>query len=157
MAIWTSPITGTAQSGLTSPTYTIVADRPPDGNGQQIAVSALGGTQSGVSVNSPSNPFFARLSRPARFRYAGVLDANGVLRNVPLNVFQLNVWKGLLPLAGQQPVPGYVKIQIGTVAGADLADPLSQKAMYSFAFGLVNDGSSALGTVFNTGVMPVAV
>jgi hypothetical protein len=44
----TSPITGGAQTGLTSPTYTVVTDTAPPGNpGKQVAVTALGGTQAG--------------------------------------------------------------------------------------------------------------
>jgi len=36
-----SPVTGAAQTGLTSPTYTVTADTPPDANAKQYAVTAL--------------------------------------------------------------------------------------------------------------------
>ena len=45
----TSPITGQPQTGLTSPTYTVVADTAPAGNpGKQVAVTALGGDRKSV-------------------------------------------------------------------------------------------------------------
>jgi hypothetical protein len=37
----TTPVTGTAQTGLTSPTYTVVADTPPNAYSKQYAVTAL--------------------------------------------------------------------------------------------------------------------
>lgn len=45
-----SPVTGGAQTGFTSPTYTLTADTPPAGSGgKQYAATALGGTQAGVT------------------------------------------------------------------------------------------------------------
>jgi hypothetical protein len=63
----TSPITGGAQTGFTSPTYTIAVDSSPNGQaGKQYAVTAIGGTQTGVDTSSsPSNPFTVNLVRPA--------------------------------------------------------------------------------------------
>jgi len=53
----TTPITGAAQTGLTSPTYTNVGMAGPDANVKQVAVTALGGTQTGVDVHSVARPF----------------------------------------------------------------------------------------------------
>lgn len=36
----TSPVTGSAQTGFTSPTYTITADKFPGNNGVQYAITA---------------------------------------------------------------------------------------------------------------------
>lgn len=47
----TTPVTGAAQTGLTSPTYTHVVDTPPNAYTKQYAVTALGGTQTGVDVH----------------------------------------------------------------------------------------------------------
>lgn len=44
-----SPLTGASQSDLTSPTYTLTSDVAPNSNGEQAAVTALGGTQTGVT------------------------------------------------------------------------------------------------------------
>lgn len=48
----TSPITGAAQTGFTTPTYTHVSDVAPEANGRQVAVTALGGTQTNVIAHS---------------------------------------------------------------------------------------------------------
>jgi len=53
----TTPVTGGAQTGFTAPTYTLSVDTAPDINGKQHAVTALGGTQAGVTSHSVSNPF----------------------------------------------------------------------------------------------------
>ena len=54
----TSPITGAAVTGLTSPTYTVAVDTPPNTWSKQWAVTALGGTQTGVDTSSSaSRPF----------------------------------------------------------------------------------------------------
>jgi len=68
---YTNPVTGAAQTGLTSPTYTLVADIAPDVNGRQWAVSALGGTQTGVRTHSASDPFTITVMRPKVFQSLG--------------------------------------------------------------------------------------
>lgn len=52
-----SPVTGGTQTGLTSPTYTLTADIAPSALGKQHAVTALGGTQTGVRTSSAADPF----------------------------------------------------------------------------------------------------
>lgn len=51
-------LTGAEQTGFTSPTYTTAADNAPDFNAKQVAVTAVGGTQAGVTAHSVSSPFF---------------------------------------------------------------------------------------------------
>ena len=82
----TSPVTGGAQTGFTSPTYTIVSDTAPDNNGKQVAVSAIGGTQSGVTIHSVASPFTITFARPKSFKAAAPNPVNGRLSNVPRNV-----------------------------------------------------------------------
>ena len=64
----TSPITGAAQTGFTTPTYTHVADTAPDVNGRQVAITALGGTQAGVTVHSVASPFSITFFRPKAYK-----------------------------------------------------------------------------------------
>lgn len=153
-ALLVSPITGAAVTGLTSPTYTVVAGRAPDMATELWAVSALGGTQAGVTANSPSSPFWLSWRAPKQWRYAGIPDNAGVLRNVPYNVWNIDVRKGMLPLAGQAPLPAYIKMQVGFPAGADLADPLSMKAMWSFTTGALWAGASDQAISFVSGILP---
>lgn len=59
-----SPLTGSAITGLTSPTYTLTSDTPPDVNAKAWVVTALGGTQTGVSVHKNEMPFRIIVRRP---------------------------------------------------------------------------------------------
>lgn len=150
----TSPITGSAQAGLTSPTYTIAQDSPPDSNGKQYYVSALGGTQTGVLAHSVAAPFTLSFFRPKTLKsLAPVNPVTGVLRNVPMNTYKGITRKGLLPLAGQSYKTGMIKTELDIPAGADLADPLSVRAMISAHIGLLTQISSAIGDTVTTGTI----
>lgn len=142
----TSPVTGSAQAGLTSPTYTVTVDTPKDVNGKQWAVTALGGTQTGVEAHSASNPFTLAFWRPKVYKALdAVTNATHVLRNVPKNIYGIRVEKGMEVLTTQPRQIGYVSISIGIPAGADVTDPESVRAMLSAAIGSLQQVSSGLG------------
>lgn len=152
----TSPVTGGAQTGLTSPTYTIVADfAPTNSAGKQYAVSALGGTQAGVdTTSSPSKPFTITLSRPLNLRVLSAVDpVTGVLRSVPRNVYTIRTRKGVIPLAGQAAVPMQIVTTIEVPAGADTADPANIRAALSLHIGSLNQASAEVGNTAVTGVI----
>jgi hypothetical protein len=151
----TSPITGGAQTGFTSPTYTIATDTAPSNTGKQYAVSAIGGTQAGVDTSSsPSKPFTVTLSRPPVLRALAPVDpVTGVLRSVPRNSFVINVRKGVTPLAGQAPVVLLAKLTIDVPAGADLADAANIRAAMSLLIGSLNSISASIGDTLVTGVI----
>jgi hypothetical protein len=150
----TSPITGAAQTGLTSPTYTIAQDSNPDNNGKQVYVSALGGTQTGVLAHSVAAPFTLSMFRPKTLKVLAPLNpVTGVLRSVPMNTYKVLTRKGLLPLAGQSYKTGMVRTELDIPAGADLADPLSVRAMLSAHIGLLTQISNALGDSALTGTI----
>lgn len=150
----TSPITGSTQTGLTSPTYTIAADSNPDNNGKQYYVSALGGTQTGVLAHSVAAPFTLAMFRPKALKsLAPVNPVTGVLRAIPMNTYKVNTRKGLLPLAGQSYKTGMITSSLDIPAGADLADPLSVRAMISAHIGLLSQISDALGSSVLTGTI----
>jgi hypothetical protein len=149
-----TPVTGSAQSGLTSPTYTIAADANPDTNGKQYYVSALGGTQTGVLAHSVAAPFTLAMFRPKVLKtLAPVNPVTGVLRSIPMNTYKVNTRKGMLPLAGQSYKTGMITSTLDIPAGADLADPLSVRAMISAHIGLLSQISSALGDSVVTGTI----
>jgi hypothetical protein len=151
-----SPVTGAAQTNLTSPTYTLVADTFPNGtNGKQYAVSAIGGTQTGVdSSSSPARPFVIWGSRPAQLKRLGVVDpVTGVLRNVPRNTYKLGVSKGVTPLAGQTAVPLNAILSVDVPAGAELADTANVRAALSLLFGAIAQISSSFGDTCVTGLI----
>ena len=150
----TSPITGQAQTGLTSPTYTHVSDSAPDITGKQVAVTALGGTQTGVTTHSMSSPFTLTFFRPKVFRFLGKPNpTTGLIKDVPRNSFKLITRKGVLPLAGQP----FQNMQITTVidlpAGADTADAANVRAALSAHFGAIVQQSAGIGDTTVSGVV----
>lgn len=151
----TTPVTGGAQTGLTSPTYTISADTPPTSAGKQYAVTALGGTQTGVdSSSSPTKPFTITLSRPAVLRALQPVDpVTGVLRSVPKNSYKILVRKGVVPLAGQAPQTALLSVTMDIPAGADLADAANIRAALSLLVGSLNQISASIGDTLVTGVI----
>jgi len=150
----TTPVTGAAQTGLTSPTYTIALDTSPDANARQYAVTALGGTQTGVTASSVSSPFTTSMFRPKAFQGLGKPNpVTGLIAQVPRNTYKYITRKGVLPLAGQ-PVQNLVITTVMEVpAGADLADPLSVRAALSMHFGGIAQASAGVGDTVIQGVL----
>jgi len=150
----TTPITGGAQTGLTSPTYTIAADTPPDANAKQYAVTALGGTQTGVLAHSVAAPFTLTMFRPKAFKpLQPVNPVTGVLRSVPMNTYKVITRKGVLPLAGQAFKNMVITTMIEVPAGSDVADPNSIRAACSAHFGLVTQVTSGIGDTIVNGML----
>lgn len=155
MAItFTSPVTGAAQTGLTSPTYTHVADIAPDINGRQVAVTALGGTQTGVRTHSSTDPFTLTSFRPKVFQALGKPNpTTGVIKYVPMNRFRVLTRKGVLPLAGQAAVTAMTDTIISVPAGSDTADAPNLRAMLSLHIGGLSQQSAGIGDTAVSGVM----
>lgn len=150
-----SPVTGGAQTSLTSPTYTIAVDTAPTSAGKQYAVTALGGTQTGVDASSsPTKPFTITLSRPTSLKTLGVVDpVTGVLRSVPRNKYTVLVRKGVTVLTGQAPAVLQGRVEIEVPAGADIADPANVRAALSLLIGSLNQISASMGDTCVTGVI----
>ncbi len=146
----TSPVTGSPQTGLTSPTYTLIADVAPAAHGKQYYVSALGGTQTGVEINSISNPFTTTFFKVASPKALPPVNASGGLQSVPKNVFKWNVRKGLEVVTGQPRQVGLFELSMTIPAGADVADPESIRAALSLLFGISWADSSNLGAILIT-------
>jgi hypothetical protein len=152
---YTSPVTGAAQTGLTSPTYTVVADNAPPGNpGEQVAVTALGGTQTGVVAHSISVPFTTNTTRPATYKVLGQPNpTTGVIANVPKNVHKVITRKGVLPLAGQPYAAMIIETIISVPAGSDTADPANIRAALSMHLGVLAQQSAGIGDLVINGVL----
>jgi hypothetical protein len=149
-----SPVTGGAQTGLTSPTYTLTADTAPDSNGRQWVVTALGGTQTGVSTHSVASPFSLTFWRPKIGRILGNPNINtGVIANVPKNTYKWIVRKGVAPLAGQPIQTAVFTLQCDVPAGSDTADAEDVRAALSLLIGAVNQMSAGTGDTLCNGVM----
>lgn len=150
----TSPVTGAAQTGLTAPTYTVVADIAPDNNGKQWAVTALGGTQTGVTVHSVSSPFTLLFARPKTFRSLGKPNpTTGLVKDVPMNIYRAVARKGVTPLAGQPFALCLGRMEFQIPAGSDSADAPNVRAMQSLLIGAVNQQSAGFGDTTVSGIM----
>lgn len=149
-----TPVTGSAQTGLTSPTYTISADTFPDVNGKQHAVTALGGTQTGVSVHSASSPFTVSFYRPKVMKVLNAVSGQLTLaRNIPRNVFGMITRKGVTPLTGQPAATMVIRTTIDIPAGADLADAANVRAALSAHIGMLTQQSAGIGDTAINGVL----
>lgn len=149
-----SPITGAAQTGFTTPTYTLTTDTAPDGLGKQYAVTALGGTQTGVNFHTVSCPFTLTVSKPRAFKSLGKPNpTTGLVKDVPMNVYKFLTRKGVLPLAGQPYAIAMCRIELSIPAGSDVADAPNLKAMLSAAFGAAWAQASGFGDTVSSGVL----
>jgi len=149
-----SPVTGAAQTGFTSPTYTTVDDVAPENNGKQLAVSAVGGAGNTPLVHSVSSPFTSTFVRPKQFKALGKANpVTGLISSVPRNVYKLITRKGVIPLSGQPSTTMLITTLVEVPAGADIADPVAVRAALSLHFGLLGQQSAGVGDTGVTGLM----
>lgn len=154
MAIsFTSPITGSAQTGFTTPSATTSADTAPTNNGKQVVVTAMSGA-SGITAGSVSSPFTVNFTRPLNLRIlAPVNPVTGVLRTVPRNVYKMITRKGVVPLAGQATAVMNITTEFSVPAGSDLADPVNVRAGVSVHLGALTQQSANIGDTLLTGIL----
>jgi len=146
-----SPVTGGAQTGLTSPTYTLVADSFPGPNGKQWAVSALGGTQAGVDVNLASKPFTLAVVKPRNFQILGTPNpATGLIASIPENIFKVITRKGAQPALNQPPRVSMIRTDINIVSGTENYSTNEILAMLSLHIGALNQLSAEIGAMVKT-------
>jgi len=150
----TSPVTGGAQTGLTSPTYTIAADQAPDVNGKQFVVTALGGTQTGVTAHSTSSPFTITGWRPKTPKSIGTPNpVTGVIPSIPNNTYKVIVRKGATPAAGQPVRPLVFTCEFPVPAGTDANDAANVRAGLSLLIGSLAQISATWGDSLVTGTI----
>lgn len=150
----TTPVTGAAVAGFTSPTYTIVADTAPNINGKQYAVTAAGGTQTGVDINTVSKPFTMTFFRPAVLKtLPSVNPLTGVIKNIPVNTYKLITRKGAAPALNQALQVAKITTIIEVPAGTETYEPEDIKAMLSAHFGVGWAQASGIADTVITGVI----
>lgn len=149
-----SPVTGATVSGLTSPTYTLTTDVAPNINGKQYAISALGGTQTGVDTNSVSKPFSISFFRPSVLKVLPQVNpVTGVIKNVPVNTYKLITRKGAAPAVNQANMTARITTVIDVPAGTDTYEPEELRAMISAHFGVGYAQASGIADTVVTGVI----
>lgn len=148
-----SSTTGGAQTGFTSPTFTLVADTAPVVNAKQYAVTAIGGTGFTATANSISKPFTATFYRPAAPRALQAANpVTGLRGSIPNNQYKLIIRKGG-NCAADTPATAICRLTIDVPAGMDSYNPDEVRAMLSFLVGLLNEESSDIGDSVITGVL----
>lgn len=149
-----SPVTGAVVTGLTSPTYTLTTDVAPSMNGKQFAVSALGGTQAGVDVNTVSKPFTITFFRPQVLRTLPQINpVTGVMKGIPVNTYKLITRKGAVPAVNQQSQVARITTIIEVPAGVDTYEPEELRAMVSSHFGVGWAQADGIAQTVLTGVL----
>lgn len=152
----TSPVVGpTTITGLTSPTYTLTEDgAPPDSSARQFVVSALGGTQTGVTTHSVASPFTVAFFRPKVLKTLNVPNpVTGVVSNVGVNVHKLIARKGVTPLTGQPIAPAMIRAEIHIPAGSDSADLPNIKALVALTAGVLQVNANEIVNTLATGTL----
>lgn len=149
-----SPVVGAPQVGFTSPTYTLTADTAPSANGKQFAITALGGTQANVDINTVSKPFTSTFFRPVNLRSLPAANPiTGVIKSIPNNTYKLITRKGAKPGANQADIVARITTTIEVPAGTDTYEPEDIKAMISCHFGIGWESSNDIGDVVLSGVL----
>jgi hypothetical protein len=150
----TSPITGAAQTGFTAPTYTNVTDVAPDINGRQYAVTALGGTQTGVRTHAVSDPFTVTFMRPKSPKaLQSPNPVTGRYGSVPKNTYSVIIRKGVNFAANQAPEVMLARTYIDVPAGSDAYDSANIRAAISALIGALTQVSAGLGDTLVNGVI----
>lgn len=149
----TSPITGSAQTGFTSPSVTVVADTAPTANGKQVVATAMAGA-SGITAGSVSSPFTMNFTRPVNLRVLGPVNpVTGQLRSVPRNVYKQITRKGVVPLVGQPSEVMQITTEFSVPAGSDSADAVNVRAGVSAHIGYSNQQSANIGDTLVSGIL----
>lgn len=148
-----SSTTGGAQTGFTSPTFTLVDDVAPVVNAKQKTVSALGGTQGTATANSISSPFTATFYKPSAIKQLPAANpVTGLRGQVPNNQWKLIIRKGGNAASGV-PVTAIARLTIDIPAGMDSYNADEVRSLCSFLVGILSEESADLGDSVVTGVL----
>jgi len=150
----TSPVTGSTMSQFTTPTYTLVADKAPDTNGNQWAVTALGGTQTNVRIHSVSDPFTVTVTKPKSPKALPAPNAvTGKYPSVPKNTYTIRVRKGVNYAVNQAPQTADLVITQNIPAGSDAYDSANLRAMICLGFGVAIQQSQGFADTATNGLI----
>lgn len=156
MSFQLTTVTGSAQTGFTAPTYTVSASNAPVSNSIQKAVTALGGTQTGVTVHSVTDPFTITAFTPSRYKPIGSPNpVTGIVASIPKNSTSVVTRKGVA-VSGDASQPKevlFVKTVIDVPAGSESADIANIRAALSAHIGALTQQSSNLGDLIAQGIL----
>lgn len=144
-----SPVNGTAVTGFTSPTYTLTSGTAMSNRAKQYTVSAVGGTQAGVSTHSIAKPFTHTFTAPERVRSLPAPNpVTGVVRSIPNNTYRMVSRIGVVPYTGANPIPARFIQTFEIPAGSETNDLPQLKALLSSGSGIfVNQINGIIDTL----------
>jgi hypothetical protein len=135
---FSSPVTGAAITGLTSPTYTLTTDQPPKANAKAVIVTTLGGTQTNVRSHTISDPFSATVWKPEVPKALPPKNPiTSMYPQVPVNQYALVVRKGVYIDSSSVLRQMTIRVLMDIPAGADAADAVNIKAALSLTGGIL--------------------
>jgi hypothetical protein len=147
-----SPLNGTAQTGFTSPTYTLSADTPPSPVGKQYAITAVGGAGNTAMTTGASTPFTLSFFKPAVVKTQTV-RTDGTLGAAPMNVYKQITRKSVLVSeATLQYRTMLITTTIEVPAGGELYAPTDVRAALSCHIGALSNTSAGVGDAVISGV-----
>jgi len=151
----TSPLSGSAQTGFTSPAFVLLTDTAPGINGKQVAVASATGTLPGtVTFHSVSNPFTHTFTKPVNIKVANsAVPSTGVIPPAGKNAYKLLTRKGVLRYSGAQPEVFTIDSTLSVPVGADTYDIANIRAALSAHIGYLQQVSAGLGDTLSSGVM----
>lgn len=133
-----SPVTGAAVTGLTTPTHTLTADTPPDANAKSYVVTTLGGTQTSVRTHTLSDPFSITIWKPKAPKALPAPNPNTLAYpSVPMNSYAMIVRKGVYIDANSVLRTAVFRLTADIPAGADAADAVNIKSALSLLGGVL--------------------
>lgn len=144
-------VTGGAQTGFTSPTYTIAPDKEPEPNSKQWYVSAIGGTQTGALAHSGASPFTVTFFRPKVFKRprtpANVLSISGNANaEKGKNSYKLLVRKGVFAYdTNYRDGMLMASLNIDVPVGSESMSKEDIRAAISCLIGFLSGNSAAIG------------
>jgi len=151
----TGTITGTAETGFTTPTYTAVADNATDLRSKQSVVTSVGGTQTGVVAHSVNAPFTVTVRRPSILKTLSQAFLNGVTgqySRVPFNEYVILVRKAAQVALNQWYVNEF-RTTYKIAAGSETYDMPNVRAGASCHGGVINGQSAGIGDTLNNAVL----
>lgn len=144
MTVSLSNITGGAQTGFTTPGYTVSADNNPGNNGKQWIVSAITGTQTGVTAHSAADPFTIAFFKPLAYKVAAFVSTT-IFRKPPRNTYKCIVRKGVLVNSNFPKDIAIAQVVIDVPAGSESLDAANLRALMSSLCGALSQVSSGFG------------
>jgi len=155
MFTMTGAITGGAITGFTTPGYTLTADNAQDVRSKQSIVSALTGTQTGVSAHSVNAPFTVTVRRPLILKTIVNAMLNGVTgqySKVPFNEYVILVRKAAQVALNQWQTNEF-RLTARIAAGSETYDKPNIGGGVSFLVGFLNANSDGFNNTTQQGTI----